>query len=165
MEQDQPMLPPLDASAYEHDSIDIAAPPGTIYGMVSAIERMGEWSPEAVGGRWLDGGSGQVGDWFEGDNATPDRQWQRRCQVATADPGRDFTFVVGGVEANCTWWSYELVEIPGGTRVTERWWFVNKTEAMAAATPEQVTARVVKSRVMLTRTLAALKEAAEAASS
>lgn len=157
------MLPALDAIAYEHASIDIAASPEAVYDLVSAIDRMGEWSPEAVGGHWLDGGAGRVGDWFEGHNRTADREWQRRCQVAEAERGRAFTFVVGGVEANCTWWSYELAPLDGGgTRLTERWWMVNKTEAMAAATPEQFAARVLKTRVMLAHTLGALKRAAEA---
>lgn len=155
------MLPPDDATAYEHASVDIGADPAAVYELVSSIERMGEWSPEAVGGAWLNGGSGQVGDWFEGHNRNADREWSRKCQVAEAEPGRGFTFVVGGVEANCTWWSYELEPIDGGTRLTERWWFVNKTPAMQAASPEQVTARIELTKSMLIDTLDAIKATAE----
>lgn len=155
------MQPSDDAIAQQDASIEIAADPATVYGLVSDITRMGEWSPECVGGDWLDGGSGQVGDRFEGRNRTPEREWSRACEVARAEPGSDFTFVVGGVEANCTWWSYEMAPTATGTLLTERWWVVNKTPAMAAATPEQFAARVDMTADMLASTLAALKTAAE----
>ncbi len=156
------MEPAADALASEHASIEIDAPPEAVYRLVSDIERMGEWSPETVGGRWLRGGSGQAGDWFEGFNKSGDREWSRECEVAEAEPGRGFTFVVGGVEANCTWWSYELEPTATGTRLTERWWLVNKTPAMQQATPEQFAARVALTREMLPATLAAIKRTAEA---
>lgn len=155
------MQPPKERLVYRDASIDIAAPPEAVYALVSDITRMGEWSPENVGGEWADGGSGLVGDWFVGHNRTPDREWSRECQVAAAEPGRDFTFVVGGIEANCTWWSYEMAPVDGGTRLTERWWLVNKTPAMAAATPEQFATRVALTETMLIETLAAIKRAAE----
>lgn len=142
-------------------SIDIAASPESVYELVSAVERYGEWSPEASGADWVDGGSGQVGDWFTGHNSTPERDWSRECQVASAEPGQDFTFVVAGVEANCTWWSYEMEPIDGGTRLTENWWVVNKTPGLAAATQEQYEARVAMTGPMLEQTIAAIKATAE----
>ncbi|MEL7156549.1 MAG: SRPBCC family protein [Actinomycetota bacterium] len=158
------MQPTNDAIAAEQASIEIEAPPMAIYEMVTAIDRMREWSPEAVGGRWLDGGGPKVGDWFEGDNRAGEREWSRRCQVAEAEPGRAFTFVVGGIEANCTWWSYELEPTATGTRVTEHWWLVNKTPAMQEATPEQFAGRVELTRnSLLPDTLTALKASAESA--
>ena len=160
------MRPPADAIESLDASIDIEAPPDTVYGLVSDITRMGEWSLEAVGGRWIPDesgtlGTGKVGDWFMGENATPEREWERECEVAAAEPGIDFTFVVGGVEANCTWWSYELEPTDTGTRLTERWWIVNKTPAVAAAPPEAYAKRVAYTQTMLDQTVAALKEAAE----
>ena len=67
------MQPAADAIHSQHASIEIDASPETVYAMVSDITRMGEWSPEAVGGRWVDGGTGQVGDWFVGENELPER--------------------------------------------------------------------------------------------
>ena len=122
---------------------------------------MGEWSPEATGADWIDGGTGKTGDWFEGHNKSGEREWSRACQVACADPGKDFTFVVGGVEDNCTWWSYEMEPTARGTKVTERWWFVNKTPGLAAATPEQLAARVAMTPEMMQQTLAGIKATAE----
>lgn len=159
------MRPPSDASASHQASIDIAAPPEVVYDLVSDITRMGEWSPEATGGKWLRGGTGNVGDWFEGVSETTERPpWHRECEVAAAERGRDFTFVVGGVEANCTWWSYEMEPTDEGTRLTEYWWFVNKTPGFAAATDEQVAGRIAFTETMLHDTVAALKTASEASS-
>jgi hypothetical protein len=152
---------PADAIARHQASIEIAAAPEVVYDLVADVTRMGEWSPEAVGADWIDGGTGRAGDWFTGHNRTPDREWSRECEVARAERGRDFTFVVGGVAANCTWWSYEMEPIEAGTRLTERWWMVNKTPAMAAATPEQFATRVAYTETMLIETIAGLKRAAE----
>ena len=156
------MQTPTDALVSHEASIDIQASPDQLYAMISDIGRMGEWSPESTGGEWIRGGGGQVGDWFSGTNNNGEREWSRECEVACADPGRDFTFVVGGVEANCTWWSYEMEPTATGTRLTERWWLVNKTPAAAAATPEQFDARVAFTKTMIDDTLAAIKDAAEA---
>ena len=43
-------------------SIEINASPEAIYDLISALQRMGEWSPENIGGEWQGSGSGQVGD-------------------------------------------------------------------------------------------------------
>lgn len=153
---------PSDATASAEASIHIDATPDAVYELVSSIDRMGEWSSENVGGDWQDGATGKAGDWFVGHNRAGDREWSRDCQVATAEPGRDFTFVVDGVEANCTWWSYELAPADGGgTTLTERWWFVNKTAGLAAATPEQLAARIEGTGPMLESTLQAIKATAE----
>lgn len=155
------MQPADNAIAFQEASVEISADPMEVYRLVSDIGRMGEWSPENTGGDWLDGGTGKVGDRFDGHNRTTEREWSRECEVARAEPGVDFTFVVGGVEANCTWWSYEMAASEGGTRLTERWWIVNKTPAIAAATPEQVAARIDMTKGMLETTLAGIKRTAE----
>ncbi len=151
-----------DAIARHEASIEVGASPDAVYALVSDITRMGEWSDEASGGSWHnDAEAATEGAWFDGHNQTPDREWTRQCQVACAKPGVDFTFVVGGVEKNCTWWSYEMSPTESGTLLTERWWMVNKTPAMQAATPEQFEARVAKTATMLKSTLARLKQVAE----
>ena len=156
------MRPPADAIHSHEASIEIDASPTVIYDLVSDITRMGEWSPEASGGEWLNQGTGEVGDWFVGHNERPERRWSRECEVACADPGKDFTFVVLGVEANCTWWSYEIEAGPEGTKVTERWWMVNLTPAMAEAPKDVYNERVAMTKQMMFHTLSQLKKAAEA---
>lgn len=155
------MQTPPDAIATHEASIEITASPEAVYDLVSDVTRMGEWSPENVGADWRDGATGQAGDWFDGHNRSGEREWTRGCEVARADRASDFTFVVMGVEENCTWWSYEMEPVDGGTRLTERWWIVNKTPAMAAATEEQFGERVAFTESMLGDTIAAIKQAAE----
>lgn len=155
------MQTPTDAIATHEASIDIAAPPDAVYDLVADVTRMGEWSSENIGADWRDGATGKAGDWFDGHNKSGDREWTRGCEVAQADRGSDFTFVVNGVAENCTWWSYEMQEVEGGTRLTERWWMVNKTPAMQAATQEQFEARAAMTKRMLEETIAAIKVVAE----
>ena len=152
---------PSDAVASAHASIDIAASPEQVYDLVADVTRMGEWSPENTGADWTDGGTGKAGDWFDGHNKRGETEWTRACQVARADRGSDFTFVVGGVADNCTWWSYEMEAIDAGTRLTERWWFVNKTPGLQAATAEQLEQRIALTGPMLHETIAAIKTVAE----
>ena len=154
------MNPPDEVLAYREASIEIRATPEAVYDLVCDLPRMGEWSPEAIGGEWTDGGTGQVGDWFEGHNRAGDREWTRQSEVVVADRGADFTFVVGGVEANRTWWSYQMSPAGSGTTLRERWWIVNKPPALQA-TEEQFQARVELTLGSIEATLAAVKSEAE----
>lgn len=156
------MQAPNDAIHTYEASVDIAATPDQVYDMVSDVTRMGEWSPENLGAEWLRCGAGAKGDWFAGHNKNGEREWTRECEVARADRGRDFTFAVTGVESNCTWWSYEMAASNAGTLLTERWWMVNKTDAMAAADPDTYAARIAMTGPMIDTTLAAIKAVAEA---
>lgn len=155
------MQSPPNAIVVREASIEIGASPESVYDLVADVTRMGEWSTENTGADWREGATGQAGDWFDGHNKSGERVWTRGCEVAVAEPGSDFTFVVNGVEDNCTWWSYELEPIDLGTRLTERWWIVNKTPAMAEATEEQFRGRVALTETMLADTLAAIKRVAE----
>ncbi|HAS09465.1 MAG TPA: SRPBCC family protein, partial [Acidimicrobiaceae bacterium] len=48
-------------------SREIAAPPQRVWELISDITRMGEWSPETTGGKWLKGATGPaVGARFRG---------------------------------------------------------------------------------------------------
>ena len=39
-------------------TIDVSAPPERVYGLISDITRMGEWSPECRRCEWIDGATG-----------------------------------------------------------------------------------------------------------
>ena len=76
--------------------IHIQAPPERVYELVSDVTRMGEWSPEATGGEWLDGATGpEVGARFRGSNKRGWMRWSTRPKVVAAEPGRDFAFDTG----------------------------------------------------------------------
>jgi hypothetical protein len=101
----------------------VNAAPERIYGLVSNLPRMGEWSPECQRVEWEGGASGPAaGTTFVGHNKGGPRglmKWSRRGRVLVADPGREFAFVTeeGGRES--TIWRYLFEAVDGGTRVTE----------------------------------------------
>ena len=76
-------------------SIEIQASPEAVYDLVSDLPRMGEWSPENIGGEWQGGGSGKVGDRFTGHNRAGERTWSAPVMVTAAERGRCFAFVIG----------------------------------------------------------------------
>jgi Polyketide cyclase / dehydrase and lipid transport len=145
------------------DSVVIARDPEFLYDMVSDVTRMGEWSPICTGCWWDDGASPQPGAWFTGRNETPERVWETRSQVETADRGREFGFLVGGDRVR---WTYTFTPVDGGTEVTESWEFLpgglahmrNRYGDDAAA---QIAARTAAAHHGIPATLAAIKKAAE----
>jgi hypothetical protein len=74
-------------------SLEIAAEPQRVYDLVTDITQMGRWSPECVGGVWLDGATGPaVGARFRGRNKRGVARWSTTNTVVAADPGREFAF-------------------------------------------------------------------------
>lgn len=103
-------------------SREIAAPAEHVWGLVSDITRMGEWSPEATGGTWLKGASGPaVGARFKGTNEAGGKKWSTTCEVTECEPGERFTFRVTGGPFKVATWSYGFEPTGSGTRVTESW--------------------------------------------
>lgn len=96
----------------------IGADPTTLYDLVSDVTRMGEWSPETVGARWLGGATAaEPGARFVGTNAIGSMRWKTRPTVVTAERGSRFAFQVPG--ASGPLWTYEFRVVDGGTCVTE----------------------------------------------
>lgn len=111
-------VPEQDVSA----TATIAAPAGSLYALVSDVTRMGEWSPENVGGRWLDGATGPAaGARFRGSNRRGWRRWTTTCTVVTADPGCAFAFDVSVAGIPASRWTYEFRPDGDATVVTETW--------------------------------------------
>ena len=103
-------------------SAPIAATPEALYALVSDVVRMGEWSPENVGGRWLGGvSSPAVGARFRGSNRRGWRRWSTACTVVVADPGRTFAFDVAFAGIPASRWTYEFRAEGDVTVVTETW--------------------------------------------
>jgi hypothetical protein len=73
---------------------DISASPGVVNELISDLPRMGEWSPESTGGRWLGGNGPGVGARFLGRSRSGRRRWSTLVTVMVADPGRRFAFRV-----------------------------------------------------------------------
>jgi hypothetical protein len=95
----------------------IAAAPSDVYALVSDITRYGEWSPENLGGTWLDGADGAaVGAKFKAKNKRK-LSWTTTCTVTKADAGRAFEFETGNGD---TRWRYDVHSTgDGSTEVVE----------------------------------------------
>lgn len=146
------------------ESVDINATPQQVYALVSDPTRMGEWSPENKGGRWLEGEPGTVGAVFEGDNELGERQWSTQRDVTVADPAKCFEWVVARNQGGpYIAWRYEIE--PGsadGTSVlTEVWDVVKMPPTLGKLTDEQMNGRKAQIVDGMTKTLAGIKATAE----
>ena len=101
-------------SAEAHVYVD--APPEIVYGVVSDVTRMAEWSPETVKCAWLDGAVGPaVGARFKGTNKRGIATWSTKPKIVVADPGREFAFEVD----TDVRWTYRFDAEGTGTKLTE----------------------------------------------
>jgi hypothetical protein len=153
-------------SARTHSaSIVIASSPDELYELVSDVTRMGKWSPVCKECWWDEGAGPEVGSWFTGRNELPDRSWETRSEVVTADRGREFAFVVNG---SWTRWGYTFAPVESGTELTESWHFLPGGEAMfeerfGAGAESQIAERLELARTGIPTTLEAIKKDAEQA--
>jgi len=107
-------------------TIHIDAPPEKVYGVVTDVTRMGEWSPETVKGEWLDGATGPaVGARFKGTNRKGLVRWSTKPRVLAADEGREFAFVTETGGKELTKWTYRFEPESGGAKVTESFEMLN----------------------------------------
>jgi hypothetical protein len=108
-------------------SISIAASPEMLYGLITDVTRMGEWSPECYRCEWLDGGSRPaVGARFRGYNRRGLMRWERTAVVTVADRGREFAFATVNDRSGRqeTRWHFLLEPSPHGTVLTESFRFM-----------------------------------------
>lgn len=104
--------PPLEAT------IHIQASPDAVWSLVSDIKRMGEWSPQYRGGRWIGARGPAVGARFLGVNRQGRKWWVTTSRVVESDPGRVFAF---RTEQNRATWVFRLEpDGNGGTNVVQR---------------------------------------------
>lgn len=63
-------------------SIDIAASAETVYGILTDLSRVSEFSPECYKSEWEDGSTGpEIGAKFRGYNQAGDMKWDAGCVV------------------------------------------------------------------------------------
>ena len=104
--------------------LDIEADARMLYGLVSDLPRIGEWSPECERVDWEGDVSVPVaGTTFVGHNTVGPRRrirYSRHGTVLVADPGREFTFITDEGGRPSTAWRYQFEpRDEGRTRVTE----------------------------------------------
>lgn len=143
----------------------IKASPQAVYDLVSDLPRMGEWSPENTGGRWLDGATGPApGVRFRGTNKERFRRWSTTATVVEATPGQAFVFDVSFGPFKVARWGYHLAPSGEGCDVTETW--EDQRAGWMRATSGPVTGvsdRATHNRENMRVTLERVKAAAEAA--
>lgn len=141
---------------------EIAAPPQRVWELVSDMTRMGEWSPEATGGKWLKGATGPAaGARFRGTNKAGWQRWSTTCTVTECVPGERFTFAVTAGPAKVATWSYDIEPTDSGSRVTESW--TDDRSSFFAGLSKRVTGvqdRAEHNRRNMERTLESLERAA-----
>jgi hypothetical protein len=148
-------------------SRNIKASADVLYELVSDLPRMGEWSPENTGGKWVKPATGPaVGARFRGTNRHGWRRWSTEAVVTVAGPGREFSFDVSVGPMKVANWRYTLrQQTDGTTEVTEMW---TDQRARWAAAVSGIAAgvrnRADHNRAGMEATLAALARTAESAS-
>lgn len=147
--------------------VDVAADPATVWSLITDLPRMGEFSPENVGGHWVHPGTiPVVGSRFRGTNRNDaaHKIWWTRVRVVECVPERLFTFDVRtpfGIRVSR--WSYQLAPTDGGCRLTEHWYRVGSLFVQRFLGPH-VTGQADRpgfNAVSIEHTLAAVKAAAE----
>ena len=141
----------------------ISATPERLYDLITDLPRMGEWSPENKGGRWMSGASGAAPNArFKGKNQNGWRRWSSVAKVLVADRPREFVFQVSSRGFPVAKWGYVLEPDTGGTRVTETWYDNRSTLfAKASTAVTGVRNRAEANRAGMEQTLERLAAAAQ----
>ena len=96
-------------------SIEISAPPSTVWAIVSDLKRMGEWSPQCRR-MIVRGGEVKQGARTINVNRQGWKVWPTRSYVKVFEPERTLALKIA---ENGTIWTYELEPTADGTRLTE----------------------------------------------
>ncbi len=149
-------------------SIEIAADPHAVWSLVTDLPRMGEFSPENIGGQWIGGATGPVlGARYRGRNrhSGDGREWWTRVKVVEYEHGHLFTFDVRApIGIRVSRWSYEVAPTATGCLLTEHWYRVGNRFVRNFLGP-RVTGRADRpgfNAESIEHTLAAIKAVAEA---
>jgi polyketide cyclase/dehydrase/lipid transport protein len=97
------------------------ARPDAIWSIVGDVTRIGEWSHECLGGRWLDGASSAVpGARFRGRNRAGIFRWGRVCEILSAEPYALVWRTVPSLRyPDSTEWTIRLRPVTGGTEIEQ----------------------------------------------
>lgn len=144
-------------------SITINRPPAIVWAAVADITRMGEWSPECTGGKWVGAvHSPGVGARFEGQNEAKVagrtvKKWTTTSEVTACETAKLFEFVA----ENFTTWRYTFEPAGEGTLVTET--FAYEPKGFQGFLYETLFRRNAAMTKGMQRTLARVKSVLEAA--
>jgi hypothetical protein len=103
-------------------TVEIAASPATVYGLITDLAAMSEIAEETAAMRWAKGESAAPGAVFKGTNRNGWRKWTTKCTVTDAAPGERFAFNVSHTGVPISRWQYEIAPMNEGCTVTESTW-------------------------------------------
>ena len=142
--------------------IDIAAPPATVWALISDLKKMPQWSPQTRAMKLF--GPLRVGAKTVNVNRRRLLVWPTSSTITVVEPERTLAF---RVDANGTEWSFELEAIDGGTRVVESRRAPNGVKKFSTVTVNPVMGGVPSFEIELVEgmneTLSRIKAAAEGA--
>ena len=99
-------------------SIDVAAPPATVWDLVRDVTRMPEWSPQVASTRLRSGFDDvALGAEFTNLNKQGEMEWVTHGEVVRFEPERELAF---RIQENWVVWSFRLEPTDAGTRLTQR---------------------------------------------
>jgi uncharacterized protein YndB with AHSA1/START domain len=101
--------------------VDIDAAPEHVYDLLADVTRMGEWSSECVGCRWLGRArEARPGARFRGTSRNGWHRWSTTSTITVAEPGHAFAFAVSYLRLPVATWRYDLLaDGRGGTVLAE----------------------------------------------
>lgn len=105
-------------------------PPDAVWRIISDVTRVGEWSHECRGARWLGGAAAAApGARFRGRNKSGPWRWTRPCRITVADAPRELAWRTEGVLAvgDTTEWRIVLEPVEEGTRIIQTYDVVRVT--------------------------------------
>lgn len=108
----------------DHVSVSrsIAADPSKVWGAITDVTRMGEWSPECHTCEWKDGATGPaVGVHFIGHNRNGDFEWTTEAEIVECVPEERFVFEGVFGDIRFSRWGYTIEPSDEGCVVTEFW--------------------------------------------
>lgn len=113
--------PPRRVQLQNAVSVTVPAGVDAVWAVLSDPTRVGEWSHECVGARWLDGSDHAVpGARFRGRNVAGVARWGRICEVESAAPYRlAWRTVPTRAYPDSSGWSITLEPVDGGTRISQ----------------------------------------------
>lgn len=98
----------------------IDAPADRVWGLLTDLDRMPDWSPELVRMVPMKTGGLRVGQWYLGINRRKAVVWPTRSVVADLQPGRRLVWDTRSSGAQWIWEIEPLAEDPARTRVVHR---------------------------------------------
>ena len=105
-----------------HIEVVVDAAIGQVWGVVSDVTRVGEWSHECRSAQWLGDADGPVpGARFRGRNRAGWARWGRTCEIVAVEPPREIVWrtVPTRLIPDSTEWRFRLEPADGGTRITQ----------------------------------------------